>query len=74
MNVSSGNKNIIYSDLINKSILNVIQSNIDYNCYSSPKGLRELRIKISEFLSDCKRLESSYENMLITNGSQQSLS
>lgn len=73
MNKSLGIYNIIDDKLIEKSIKNVLNNNIDYNTYTTPKGLKELRIEISNFLSDIWNYEISYNDMIITNGSQQSL-
>ena len=50
-NKSSGMYNIIDDAGIKRSINNVISSDIDFNTYSSPKGLRELRIEICKFLN-----------------------
>ena len=68
-NKSCGNYNIIDYVGINKSINNVINSNIDFNIYTSPKGLKELRIEISNIL----KFDVNYNNIVITNGSQQSI-
>ena len=73
MNKSLGIYNIIDDKLIEKSIKNVLNNNIDYNTYTTPKGLKELRIEISDFLNDIWNYEISYNDMIITNGSQQSL-
>lgn len=73
MNKSLGIYNIIDDKLIEKSIKNVLNNNIDYNTYTTPKGLKELRIEISNFLNDIWNYEISYNDMIITNGSQQSL-
>lgn len=73
MNKSLGIYNIIDDKLIEKSINNVLNSNIDYNTYTTPKGLKELRIEIINFLNDIWNYKVSYNNMIITNGSQQSL-
>ena len=73
MNKSLGIYNIIDKELIEKSIKNILDSNINYNTYTTPKGLKELRIEISKFIKNIWNYEVSYNNMLITNGSQQSL-
>ena len=73
MNKSLGIYNIIDDKIIEKSIKNILNSNIDYNIYTTPKGLKELRIEISDFLNDIWNYEISYNDMIITNGSQQSL-
>ena len=41
MNKSLGIYNIIDDKLIEKSIKNVLNNNIDYNTYTTPKGLKE---------------------------------
>lgn len=73
MNKSLGIYNLIDKNGINKSITNVINSNIDFNTYTTPKGLKELRIEISTFLHRLWNYNVDYKNMLITNGSQQSI-
>ena len=73
MNRSLGTYNIFDNKGIIKSVKNVIKSNTDYNNYSSPKGLKELRIEISNFIYSNWNYKVSYNNMLITSGSQQSL-
>lgn len=73
MNKSLGIYNLIDEVGIRKSIQNVVESNIDFNVYASSKGLKELRVQISEFLNGIWKYEIDYKNMLITNGSQQSL-
>lgn len=73
MNRSLGTYNIFDNKGIIKSIKNVLKSNSDYNNYSSPKGLKELRIEISNFIYSNWNYKVSYNNMLITSGSQQSL-
>jgi len=72
-NKSLGLYNIIDKDGINKSINNVLSSGINFNTYTSPKGLKELRIKISDFLNNCWSYNINYKDMLITTGSQQSI-
>ncbi len=72
-NKSLGLYNIIDTDGINKSINNVLSSGINFNTYTSPKGLKELRIEISNFLNDIWNYNVNYKDMLITTGSQQSI-
>ena len=72
-NKSLGLYNIIDEEGIKKSINNVLSSNIDFNTYASPKGLKELRIQISSFLKSIWNYNIDYKNMLITTGSQQSI-
>ena len=72
-NMSLGLYNIIDTDGIRKSVNNVLSSNIDFNTYTSPKGLKELRIQISNFLNDIWNYNVNYKDMLITTGSQQSI-
>ncbi len=73
MNKSLGIYNIIDEDEINKSITRVINSGINFNTYTTPKGIKELRIQISKFVNDNWKYEVNYKNMLITSGSQQSI-
>lgn len=73
MKKSLGIYNIIDTEGIQKSIKNVISKNINYNTYSSPKGLKELRIEIGKFINQTQEYPISPENMLITSGSQQSI-
>jgi DNA-binding transcriptional MocR family regulator len=72
-NKSSGKYNIIDDTGIKRSINNVISSNINFNTYSSPKGLRELRIEIGKFLEEYWDYKIDYNKILITTGSQQSI-
>ena len=72
-NKSLGLCNIIDTNGINKSINNVLSSGTNFNTYTSPKGLKELRIEISNFLNDIWNYNVNYKNMLITTGSQQSI-
>ena len=44
MNKSLGIYNIIDKQGINKSIERVLNSGIDFNTYTTPKGIKELRI------------------------------
>ena len=71
-NLSSGNYNIINESKIEESIKRVLNSR-QYNCYSSPKGIKQLRIKISEQLNNMWDFKVNYNNMIITTGSQQSI-
>lgn len=73
MNKSLGIYNIVYNKEINKSIENVLKSNINFNTYTTPKGLKELRIEICKFLYRIWNYKTNYNNMLITTGSQQSI-
>ncbi len=73
MNRSLGLYNIIDNKGINKSIENVINSNINFNTYTNPKGLKELRIEISNLLYRLWNYKIDSSNMLITTGSQQSI-
>lgn len=72
-NKSLGLYNIIDTAGINKSINNVLSSGINFNTYTSPKGLKELRMQISNFLYDIWNYNVNYKDMLITTGSQQSI-
>lgn len=73
MNKSLGTYNIFDNKGINKSIENVLKSNINFNTYTTPKGLKELRIEISKFLYRIWNYKTNYNDMLITTGSQQSI-
>ena len=73
MNKSLGTYNIFDSNGINKSIENVLRGNINFNTYTTPKGLKELRIEISKFLYRIWNYKTNYNDMLITTGSQQSI-
>lgn len=73
MNKSLGTYNIFDNKGINRSIENVLKGNINFNTYTTPKGLQELRIEISKFLYKIWNYEVDYNNMLITTGSQQSI-
>lgn len=70
---SSGLYNIIDNEGINKSINNVLASKVNFNTYTSPKGLKQLRMQISSFLKDIWNYNVNYKDMLITTGSQQSI-
>lgn len=72
-NKSLGLYNIIDEEGINKSINNVLASNTNFNTYTSPKGLKELRLQISHFLKEMWHYDINYKDMLITTGSQQSI-
>ena len=72
-NKSSGRYNIIDDTGIKRSINNVISSDINFNTYTSPKGLRELRVEICKFLDDSWNYKIDYNKLLITTGSQQSI-
>lgn len=73
MNKSLGIYNLIDKTEINKSIKNIINSNIDFNTYTTPKGLKPLRIEISHFINRIWKYEIKDKNMLITSGTQQSI-
>lgn len=70
---SSGMYNIIDEKGVRSSVLRVANSDINFNTFSSPKGLRELRVEISKLLGFCWGYSTDYQNMLITSGSQQSI-
>lgn len=72
-NKSLGLYNIIDTEGINKSINNVLSSGINFNKYTSPKGLKELRIEVCNFLNDIWNYNVNYKDMLITTGTQQSI-
>ena len=73
MNRSIGIYNLINEKEINASIKRVIDSNINFNTYLTPKGLKELRFKINNILSNLWNQELDYQNILITTSSQQSI-
>lgn len=73
MNKSLGIYNIIDEDGINKSITRIVNSGINFNTYTTPKGIKELRIQIGKFINDNWKYEVNYKDMLITSGSQQSI-
>ena len=73
MNKSLGIYNIFDNKGINRSIENVLKGNINFNTYTTPKGLKELRIEISKFLYRIWNYKTNYNDMLITTGSQQSI-
>lgn len=73
MNRSLGIYNLIDKNKINDSINRVINSGVDFYTYVSPKGLKELRVKISDLLHNAWNYKVEDKNILITNGSQQSI-
>ncbi len=73
MNYSSGLYNVINQKEINESIERVLQSDIDFNTYVSPKGLKELRKTIATFLNQNEQMKVTDQEILITTGSQQSI-
>lgn len=73
MNKSLGIYNLIDSDEINESIKRVVDSNVNFNTYVSPKGLKDLRIKIADFIKNTWDYQGSYKDIMITSGSQQSI-
>ncbi|MDE6292181.1 MAG: PLP-dependent aminotransferase family protein, partial [Bacilli bacterium] len=73
MNKSLGIYNLIDSDAINESIKRVIDSKVNFNTYVSPKGLKELRVSIANFLKNTWNYQESYKDIMITSGSQQSI-
>lgn len=72
-NKSLGTYNLIDTSSIKESLIRLTQSNINYNTYLSPKGLKELRIKICEVMTNSWKTTANYQETLITSGSQQSL-
>jgi len=73
MNRSLGIYNLIDKNNINESIRRVINSEVDFYTYVTPKGLKELRMKISDFLYHAWNYKVNHQNILITTGSQQSI-
>lgn len=73
MNKSLGIYNLIDSEEINKSIRTVVDSGINFNTYVSPKGMKELRESIADFLKSIWDYNVNYKDIIITSGSQQSL-
>lgn len=71
-NISSGNYNVINDTNLKLCIEKVLEKN-QYHGYSSPKGIKELRIKISSILEELWKLPIDPRNMIITSGSQQSI-
>lgn len=72
-NKSLGNYNILDSDNLKKSIFTIIESNINYNTYLTPKGLKELRQKIIEVMTKYWCFHPNPEETIITSCSQQSI-
>lgn len=72
-NLSNGLYNIIDNEGINESIRNVLDSKNNYYTYASPKGLKELREQICNFINEDNEFKSNYSNMIITSCGQQSL-
>lgn len=73
INKSLGTYNIIDSQSIQESLNRVINSQINYNTYVSPKGLKSLRIKISDVMTSTWASKVNPQEILITSGSQQSI-
>lgn len=73
MNRSLGIYNLIDENKIKESIKRVIESKNNYNTYVSPKGLKDLRIGISDFLKKSWNYDGNYKDIMITSGSQQSI-
>lgn len=73
MNRSLGIYNLIDKDKINDSIKRVLDSGIDFYSYVTPKGLKELRVNISEILYNAWNYKVDPNDMLVTSGSQQSI-
>lgn len=71
-NISTGNYNLINDTHLKESIGKVLVNN-QYHGYSSPKGIKELRTKISSILEGLWNLSVSPSDILITSGSQQSI-
>lgn len=72
-NKSLGIYNIIDTENINNSIKNVLKMSINFNTYLSPKGLKELRVKIIEVMTKKWKYHPTSDNTIITSCSQQSL-
>lgn len=70
--ISSGNHNLINDKNLRFCIEKVLDDN-QYHGYSSPKGIKELRLQISSFLKELWKYEVNSSNMIITSGSQQSI-
>ena len=70
--ISSGNHNLINDKNLRFCIEKVLDDN-QYHGYSSPKGMKELRLQISFLLEDLWKQEIDSSNMIITSGSQQSI-
>ena len=73
MNKSLGIYNLIDGVGINESIKRVVDSRVNFNTYVSPKGLKDLRISIADFLKNTWEYHGSYKDVMITSGSQQSI-
>ena len=73
VNKSVGLYNVIDEEGIVKSINNVLNSEVDFNKYTSPKGLKELRMEIKKLLNNIWNYNVNYKNILISTGSQQSI-
>lgn len=58
---------------IKKCLNELINSNKNIYDYVTPKGLRDLRINICNYLKEIRNLNTNYNNVFITSGSQQSL-
>ena len=71
-NISTGNYNIVSKEKLRICIEKVLEDN-KYHGYSSPKGIKELRNKISSMLEKLWRMPVNPSNMIITSGSQQSI-
>ena len=71
-NISTGNYNLIEDTHLRECIEKVLENN-QYHGYSSPKGIKELRTKISSILETLWHFSIDPSNLLITTGSQQSI-
>ena len=65
--------NLIDKENINESISRVINSNIDFNVYSTEQGILELREEIYKLLNNQWGFNCNPNNMIITTGAQQAL-
>lgn len=72
-NRSSGLYNLIDEQGIKNSIDRVASGSVNFNTYTTPKGLRELRIEVAKFLKNFWGYTIDYSDMLISSGSQQAL-
>ena len=70
--ISSGNHNLINDINLRFCIEKVLDDN-HYHGYSSPKGMKELRLQISFLLEELWKQKIDSSNMIITSGSQQSI-
>lgn len=68
---SSGNYNVIFKRKIKASVKRALTK--DFNKYSSPKGLKELRESIAKWLTSNWEYQINPSNLLITSGSMQSI-